>query len=301
MSIIKPFLFAAFALAVAPAFAGTAINQVHPLDAHARLRVSNVSGAVIIHTWDKPQVRVTGTLGNNARLKVEGDSHDLEIKVKGPDDDTDGFHWGRDNDMSPSTLELTVPGSVNLKLHTVSATIQADGLAGGKFDAKTVSGNITLDGRNPDVEINSVSGDVHLKGSAREIDITTVSGDIKVAQVAHEAEAQSVSGDIRLAGGPLDEVDLESVSGDLYLDAGLTANAEAKLHSMSGDIHLTFTGKPAATLDATTFSGDIHSPWGAVNEPSYGPGSKLNTKVGDGGARVTLKTFSGDVFLRQDQ
>ncbi len=298
MSIIKSLLFTAFALAAAPAFAATAINQVHPLDAHARLRVSNVSGAVVIQTWDKPQVRVTGTLGNNARLKVEGDSHDLEIKVKGPDDDGGGF-WGHGDDMGPSTLQLTVPGSVNLKLHTVSATIQADGLAGGEFDAKTVSGNITVDGNNPDIEIDSVSGDVHLKGTAREVDITTVSGDIRVAHVAHEAEAQSVSGDIRLSGGPLDEADMESVSGDLYLDAGLTANAKAKLHSMSGDIHLTFAGKPAATLDASTFSGDIHSPWGQVDEPGYGPGSKLHTRVGDGGARVTLKTFSGDVFLRQ--
>lgn len=300
MSIIKPLLLAAFVLATAPALADTPIDQTHALDPDATLSVRNVSGTVIVHTWDRHQVRITGTLGDNVRkLEVSGDAHDLRIRVKGPNDDSDGFHWGSDSSMGPTTLNLTVPKGVNLQLHTVSARIQADGLEGGEIDAKSVSGNVVISAKSPDVEIDSVSGDVKLTGSAKEVDVTTVSGDIQVERVNHEATAQSVSGNIRLAGGPLDEVSMESVSGDMYLDGTLTDDASAKLHSMSGDIHLTLAGQPQANLEATTFSGDIHSAWGTVDEPTYGPGSKLHTRIGKGGASITLKTFSGDVDIRQ--
>lgn len=299
--LIKPLLLVTLTLAAAPVLADTPIHKSHALAPDAELTVRNVSGAIIVHTWDRHQVRITGTLGNNVRkLEVTGDAHDLKITVKGSEGAGSGwFHWSDDSSMGPTTLKLMVPDSVNLELHTVSARIQADGLKGGQIDAKSVSGNIVIDAHSPDMEITSVSGDVHLTGSAKELDVTTVSGDIKAGHVGHEASAQSVSGDVRLSGGPLHEVDMESVSGDLYLDGSLTGDASANLHSMSGDIHLTLAGKPQATLQATTFSGDIHSPWGKVDEPTYGPGSKLHTKIGDGNVQITLKTFSGDVDIRQ--
>lgn len=299
-NIIKPLLCIALTLVAVPALADTPIHQSHALDPDAELTVRNVSGAIIVHTWDRHEVRIAGTLGNNVRkLEVEGNAHKLEIEVKGPDDDSGWLNWGNDSSMGPTTLELTVPKSVNLALHTVSARIEADGLDGGEIDAKSVSGNITIKARSPDVDIDSVSGDVQLSGQAREIEITTVSGDIRAGQAGHEASTQSVSGDIHLGGGPLHEVDMESVSGDLFFDGALTDDAEADLHSMSGDIHLSLSTAPQAKLKATTFSGDIRSPWGKVNEPEYGPGAKLDTRIGSGNARITLKTFSGDVDIRQ--
>lgn len=299
MTIIKPLLLVAIALLCAPALASTPIDQTHALAPDADLSVSNVAGAIIIHTWDRDQVHITGTLGNNVRkLEVTGDAHDLRIKVKGPDDDSGWLHWDSDSSMGPTTLKLMVPKSVNLSLHVVSARIEADGLDGGEFEVNSVSGNVVVNTRSPEVDIETVSGEVRLAGNAREVDITTVSGDVEVEHVEHEASAHSVSGDIQLAGGPLHEVSMESVSGNLSLDGSLADGADADLHSMSGDIRLTLADTPQATLEATTFSGNIQSPWGKVIEPDYGPGSKLHTRMGSGDGHITLKTFSGDVDIR---
>ncbi len=299
MKIIQTLFVVALALVAAPTFAGTTINQTHDLAPDAHLSVSNVAGAIIVQTWSKHAVGMSGSLGHNAKLEVSGDANDLEIKVKGPGDDSGWFHWNSDNDMGPTTLKLMVPRSVNLDLHVVSAYIKADGLAGGKFAANSVSGNVTVSTQSPSVNIQSVSGDVELAGAADQLEVTSVSGDIRIQHVAHQASAQSVSGDIHLAGGPFKHVSMESVSGDIYLDGSLTDNAHANLHSMSGDIRLTLTGTPQASLHASSFSGDIESPWGKVNEPTYGPGSSLDTRIGDGGASITLKSFSGDVVIRQ--
>ncbi|HEX7340113.1 MAG TPA: DUF4097 family beta strand repeat-containing protein [Rhodanobacteraceae bacterium] len=291
----------ALALLSPTALADTPINQTHALAPNAELTVRNVAGAITVTTWDKPEVRITGSLGDNVRkLEIKGDAHDLTIAVKGPKDGDSGWlNWGDDNSMGPSTLVLTVPKGVELNLKSVSARIQATGLAGGELEAKSVSGNIVIDATSPEVDIDSVSGDVRLTGAMQEVEVTTVSGDISVAKASHKAATQSVSGDIHIIGGPLRSVHMESVSGDLYLDGTLTTHAQAKLHSMSGDIHLTLPGQPAATLTASSFSGDIHSAWGKVVQPQYGPGSSLDTTIGNGGAQVSLKTFSGDVDIRQ--
>ena len=66
--------------------AGTPIDQTHPLDAHGRIEISNVSGEVKVTGWDKPEVHITGVLGEGAKpLKIEGDDHSLSIKVEARD------------------------------------------------------------------------------------------------------------------------------------------------------------------------------------------------------------------------
>ncbi len=72
--------------------------------------------------------------------------------------------------------------------------------------------------------------------------------------------------------------------------------------TVSGD--LTVRAVPEGSLDyeVTTFSGDITNCMGGEAErvSKYGPGRRLNGTRGDGGpdgARVRLKTMSGDVEL----
>lgn len=298
MKIIRSIIFLAATLVALPALADTTpINQTHDLAPKAHLSVSNVAGAVIVQTWNKSQVGMTGSLGFNSKIEVSGDADDLTIKVKGlHEDDSGWFHWGDDN-MGATTLKLMVPAGISLDVDTVSANVNAKGLHGGKLDLQTVSGNVRLDATSPQVRIKSVSGEVTLDGTADHLSITTVSGDIRARQAVHDATAQSVSGDIRLGGGPLEEVQMESVSGDLNLDATLAADADANLHSTSGDIEVNLGGTAQATISANTFSGDIRSAYGTVHTPEYGPGSSLDAKVGNGGATITLKTMSGDIGI----
>lgn len=299
MKIIRSIVFLAVALVALPALAETPtpIHQTHALAPQAHLSVSNVAGAVIVQTWDKHEVALSGSLGFNSKIEITGDANDLTIKVKGlHESDSGWFHWSDDN-MGATTLKLMVPTGVNLDVDTVSARIDAKGLDGGKLDLHTVSGNVRIDAASPQVRIKSVSGEVKLKGTADHLSITTVSGDIHARQAVHNATAQSVSGDIHLGGGPLQKVQMESVSGDLNLNATLAADADADLHSTSGDIELNLGSHTPVTISANTFSGDIHSAFGKVHTPTYGPGSSLNTRVGNGGAMITLKTMSGDIGI----
>lgn len=292
-------LLAGLVFIAPPALADTSIDQTHELSPDARLSVSNVKGAIIIHTWDKPRVHITGTLGaNTPPLEVEGGKNHLTIKVK---NNSGGgwFNWSGSSSMGPTRLELTVPKGVNLEVNVVSARVKADGLEGGKLDLDTVSGNLQVTADSPSVTINSVSGGVKLGGKAARLDVNTVSGDVRIERVGNQASAQTVSGDVQLSGGPLQKASVDTVSGDIDIAASLAPDTSTRLHSMSGDIRLRLEGKAGADLNAKSMSGDIRSAFGKAGKPTYGPGSRLHYKLGDGKGDITLESLSGDIDIRK--
>ena len=115
-------LTALLACVAAPAFAATPINETRPLAARGRVDISNVKGRIEVRTWDKPEVAITGSLGEGAeRLQVEGDRHNLEVKVRYP---------RNSRNAEATTLILDVPQRANVDIDGVAVTIDVSGLAG---------------------------------------------------------------------------------------------------------------------------------------------------------------------------
>lgn len=295
MKIIRPLLLCALTLLVVPAWADTPIQKTHALAADAQLSVSNVAGSVTIHVWDKHELRLTGSLGENAKLEISGDADDLSIKVKQADEDG----WFGSSSMGATSLNLMVPKGVNLHLDTVSARIRADGLDGGTHKISTVSGNVQLKLVSPKTRINTVSGDVQFDGTATELDVTTVSGDVRVDKAGTKANMQTVSGDVHMQGGPFHSLAVETVSGDIAMSGSMADDVNAELHSMSGDIRLHLDGEPQLQVSAKTFSGDIHSDFDQIGGTTYNSDSGLRITIGKGTGKLTLQSFSGDIDIRK--
>jgi hypothetical protein len=290
------------ALGSTTALAATPINQTRPLNADAKVHISNVTGEVNVHGWDQNQVEITGSLGEGAKpLIVEGDAHDLRIKVEAEKSGS-WLNWGGDSHMQPTVLNVRLPRGVTLDVDVVSADTDVADLAGGKIDVDSVSGRVKVAAKSPSVEIDSVSGNVELAGSADSVDIDTVSGDIVVpASASSRAKLETVSGDVRFGGGPFHKLEASTVSGDLAIHGGVTSDGDVHIETMSGDVELGLPADTAADLDASSFSGDIDSAFGKVEEPEHGPGSKLHTTLGAGGGKLSVETFSGDIRIRSGE
>ncbi|HET7359763.1 MAG TPA: DUF4097 family beta strand repeat-containing protein [Rhodanobacteraceae bacterium] len=299
MKTIRLLLPLALLLATAQAVAGTPINETRPLAADGHLDIGNVKGEVNVTAWDQNQVRITGTLGDGVRkLEIEGDAHDLTIKVRGPD--SGGlFNWGSDSSMGPTVLNVQVPRGTNLEVHTVSADTSVHGLAGGKLDIGSVSGAVDIDARSPKLSLETVSGNIELAGMFDDADINTVSGDVVAPALGAIAKVETVSGDVRIGGGPFRKLAMNSVSGDMEIRGALADAGNIDVDSMSGDVTLDLPGGLSAKIDASSFSGDLRSDWGSVQEHEHGPGSELKATAGGGNGNVTVETFSGDLRLHK--
>jgi DUF4097 and DUF4098 domain-containing protein YvlB len=127
-----------------------------------------------------------------------------------------------------------------------------------------------------------------------------VSGDIRAPALGETVELQTVSGHIQASGGPWQQLSLSTVSGDVQLAGGLAMNGNMSIDSMSGDVQLQFPATLNGNLHASSFSGNLHSDFGTPVRPEHGPGSTLDAVAGNGGGRIHVETFSGDVRIRKD-
>ena len=284
-------LLLAWSLAL-PAAAGTPIQQVRPLDPRGRVEVDNVKGKVEVVAWSRPEVRLTGNLGNGVqKLSVEGDTRLLRIKVHYP---------VRGRDAEPSQLVLQVPLLADLEVETVSADIAVSGVASRELELESVSGNVTANGAPARGKIGSVSGDIRLAMNCPRLRVETVSGNVVTqGRLNGEITLESVSGDIRLntLGERVRKLSASSVSGDMTLSAGLADDGEIRLESVSGDLSLQLPANLSAEVSGESFSGALSAPGATIRKEEFGPGASFRVRYGAGKGDVRLQTFSGDVRL----
>lgn len=286
-------------LCIGHALAGTPIQLQHDASASAKISISNIAGSVNVTAWDRNEVQVSGELGEGAKpLEISGDNDHLSIEVKSRGG-SGWFNFGADSKMAPTTLELHVPRAASLDINVISAPLVVDGLAGGTIEINTISGNARIHARTPSLEVDSVSGSIEFSGHADQASLQTVSGEILAPALGSRAKLQTISGQIQAGGGPWQKLSLSTVSGDMQLTGGLTADGDVDIDSMSGDVQWRLPADTSATLHASTFSGDLRSDFGTPAEARHGPGSSLDTSLGAGAGKIHIETFSGDLRLRK--
>lgn len=331
---MKTYLIVAAALALVT---GTAAGQERVderlrTSATGNVVIVNTSGSVRVTAWDRQEIQVTGTLGRGTeRLSIQENGDRTEIRVVLP--------RRSERNIRGSDLQIRLPARKHLVVETVSADISVRGVEGiieaksvsgdvvvngsprGLY-LSTTSGDLDVNASSGSaIELKTVSGDLEIRGAARSgVGAETVSGNIDVDVTTPELRAKTVSGDLALRGagesvdvttvsgttrvdaGTLRRGNFESVSGDIELTSSLANGAVISLSSHSGDIGIALPASASADVELRTFSGDFHNGWGSqVADRRRRPGEsrELRFSTGRGGGRVSVKTFSGDIFLRQ--
>lgn len=283
-------------VAACPALAGTPINESRPLDPRGRVDVSNVKGRIQVRTWDRPEVKITGTLGTGVeKLEVDGGGEHLNVSVRYPNNSG----WG-DRRSEPTDLQLTIPRRADLEVDAVSADVHVEGVAAGTLSIEAVSGQVVAIGAPRSADISSVSGDVHLTLNSPEVDAQTVSGSLTLnGRLNGEVTVESVSGNVNVAvkDERLREFKGNTVSGDLRISTGVASKAEFHMETVSGNVLLIVPRNLSAEVRGETFSGDLRAP-GVKVERKVGPGASFQTRYGSGDADISMETFSGSAELR---
>lgn len=290
--ILASLLLAGFTL---PALAASPIDETRPLDARGEVEVSNVKGSIEIRTWDRDEVRITGSLGDGVeRLEIQGEGRKLSVRVRYP---------RNSSNAEATSLVLEIPRQASLDVDSVAASVDVQGVAGDELEIDSVSGRVTAVGAPRKASIESVSGDQRLNLNARDIDAESVSGRISLrGRIAGSVDIESVSGDIDVdtRGERLRKLDVSTVSGDASVRTGIADGGRFDFESVSGDVRLVLPRDASAQVEAATFSGDIEAPGANVVHKRYGPGASMEHRYGAGNASIDIETFSGDVELRLD-
>ena len=167
------------------------------------------------------------------------------------------------------------------RLKTVSGDIRAD------LGGPTVRGQ---DGERRHAPARQLEGGGHARGDGER--------DVVLDRGAGDIEATTVSGDLRLEIDPARGVRMRTTSGDLSFAGTLEPAATLEAETVSGDARTARCArKIRLRVRGASFSGDIENCFGKKAEKTsrHGPGSRLMASVGEGKARVRVKSMSGDV------
>ena len=288
----------------APLLAATPINQVRPLAPHGRVEIENLKGRIEVRAWDRAEVRITGSLGAGVeKLEIDGDRERLVVRVKYPNRGSGlGFLVGGDK-SEPTDLRLMVPLQANLEIDSVSADIDVSGVASGELSIDSVSGDVLVAAAPREASIDSVSGDLTLTLNRANVSVGSVSGDVRLrGRLGNEVSVETVSGDIAVdaRGTALRELSGATVSGDLRVATALAGNGQITLETVSGDVDLSLPRDVSASVRGESFSGDLRATGANISRPKHGPGSSFEHRYGSGSGTVSIETFSGDARLQLD-
>ena len=272
-----------------PVEAKTPIEESRPIPADGLVEIDNLAGSIEITTWDKPEVHVSGELGEDVeKLEIQESSAGVKIHVRNRQDQ---------RNVDETILRVQVPATVSVQVESVSADLAVRGLDGNSLVFDTVSGDLAAEVQTQRLEVETVSGDVSFAGATPRASVETVSGEINLRGIEGEVAISSVSGDVILLGSRIVRGRFETVSGDVQLTLDVAARGRFNAESMSGDVRLRLPSGQEAEYSAQSYSGDIASDFGEVTANSPGPGHSLSFQQGENGATIRIESFSGDISI----
>ncbi|WP_426516515.1 DUF4097 family beta strand repeat-containing protein [Diaminobutyricibacter sp. McL0618] len=213
-------------------------TKVIDIDLVRSLKVSFVGGQIDIIGHDEPgaRVEVHSISGRDLKISVEGDRLEIDHPQLRWDNFIEVFKSLRSN--AKADVSVLVPRDVALKFGIVSANALVSGLV---TDARlsTVSGDLVVDGLTGDLELNGVNGELSVRNHTGKISAHTVSGDVTATGAISKFSSDGVSGNVLLdITGTPDEINANTVSGDLTVRIPQAVGARYRINTVSGRMQL---------------------------------------------------------------
>lgn len=276
--------FAAIALAAIAGLAAPASADVwsksYSLTGKPQLTVDAGDGSVTIVTRNQNQIDAHITtrgwkIGSDVKIEQHQTGNTVEINIRIPH----GFFnfFPREHQVR---VELAVPRSADLNIHTGDGSISCD----------AVSGAVDLDSGDGSISAQGLSGSVRLH-----------SGDGSIQASGVDGSLVATSGDGRIAvRGRFDSLRLRSGDGSIHANASTGSRIASSWSVRTGDgsIRLTLPAKFSANLDAHTGDGRITVGFPVTVSGSLSR-STFRGKLGGGGGQLYLRSGDGSIHIEK--
>ncbi len=288
-------LAALAAVLVAPALVG-ARQDTPPgkllggwaLDRDGNIRIHNHEGSVRVIGWARDSVAVRGTVTPRGSFFGGGTRRGIKLGVEIP-----GGTSG-----APSELVVQAPRGATIVVRGAATDIQLRDLVG-SVDASTISGRMEANVDCSALVAETMEGPLTLAGTIGVLRAKTAGGRLAWRGQAGDAVLGSVSGTVEVLGGALARARIETITGDVVVDAPLREDADVTVESHAGSVEWR-SPVLVPTLfraDAARVSGDyIEATFGVSKEGKREPVRTLpfaGAREDRPAASVTVRSFKG--------
>jgi len=199
-----------------------------------------------------------------------------------------------------------VPARVRLWIKTATANIDVTDVAGG-LDLYVVSGTIDVTGNPRELNAEAIDGDVHITGSPPWVRAKSATGAITMQGASSDAGFSTVSGPIKVDGGGgtgvFERTKIETVTGNISFAGRLDRSGSFDFDTHSGSIDISIPDKTNASFSVVTIAGSITNNVSRSKPIAgrFGRGSELTAEMGEGGAKISVRSFKGPVTIRRSK
>jgi hypothetical protein len=281
------------------AVAALALGAQQKVDIHraatptVSVRLGGALSSVRIIGWNKDSISLVGGIGAGSRfdggaMNTTGPVQGMKFFVEAPDEPS----------VRANRLELHVPLRARVWIKAGSADIEASGVTGG-LDLNIVGGSVKVSGSPRELIVESMDGGVTVNGTPEFARVKTATGDIVVQGGGEDVTFTTVSGAIRAGEGTVQRGRFESVTGPIVFAGRLARGADARFDTHSGSIELRLEPRSDVEIDAASITGSIENTYSRTRPVAgrEGRGMELGISSGMGGARVSIRSFKGNIRL----
>lgn len=263
-------------------------DQTVPVSRGSRLAIDNFAGEVVVHTWDKDSLRVQARHTARTRISIRTGVNGVNIAAE----TSNGSNGSVDYDITaPAWMAMKIEGHYNYV--TIEGTQ-------GDVSIVTVRGDIVLKGGGS-VTARTIEGEIQVDGARGKINLSSVNQGIKVTGASGEIAADTTNGSITLARIESNKVEVATVNGDVSYEGSLADNGRYSFTTHNGDIVVTVPESSNATFSVRTYNGEF-----VTSLPLKGPasseirrGRRVAYTLGNGSAEVEMESFGGAIRLRR--
>lgn len=249
-----------------------------------RLEVTASAGTIDVKVWDRTAVRIVARPQRGSQVQAVLDGAVLDVRARTPTGGIDLVDY-----------EITVPRKMNLTLGRRDVDITVHGTEG-SVDASITSGKIVIDGGRGSVSLRSFEGPIELRGARATVKAESTMGPITLTDIVGDVDAKSNSHHVTLQNVDSRNLRAASIGGVVRFSGPLHEDGRYVLTSHSGSVFLKSAPPINATIDIATVGGGFMS--ASPHTVTYRARAGIfTTRFGNGGAQVTMESFSGGLVV----
>jgi putative adhesin len=250
-----------------------------------RLNVNLFAGEIAVGVWGRDAVRVQSEHSSRERVDVRATDAQVSVRARS----TMGPPGSQD-------LKITVPAWMRLDLSGTYTDVTVDGVQG-QINVDTVRGDIRVKGGAEFVTLKSVEGTVTLENAKGRINIRSVNEDVKLIDVAGDVTAETVNGSLTMERMQADSVDAATVNGPVVFEGAIRSNGQYRITSHNGDVAMTVPDNTSATVSVRTYNGSFSPNFQVPSDDASRRNRRYNFTLGGGSARIVLESFGGTIRM----
>jgi DUF4097 and DUF4098 domain-containing protein YvlB len=240
--------------------------------------LQNFNGKVQVKSWDRHEVMVVAQASDTVEIDTEQVGNRIDIM-------TQAVGGNSPSQDAKADITVTVPTESALQVHTDSGNVTVD----------SVHGNMSFDTVAADLALQDVDGYLVTK---------TLNGSLICTRCAGQLDANSISGNIQLLQPAMDNVRVQTSSGNILFDGNFLSRGVYVLKNYSGTIEVRFSAADSFDVSAASLYGHVVNQAPVVPDkhnmrppPHYAMSESLFGSVNDGHAKVELSSFSGTIKI----